>query len=223
MKEEAKIIIAIPTCSSERIPLLIQTVKSIQAGSYKNIHIVIVVDGNPHISEVVSKQLHNITIISNEKRMDWVFSTNRVLKEFDSEYYIYASDDLIFPPDCIKNAMKAMQKYFPDGFGVISLGKKNKCIFGLFGNKWINHFPNREVFCPDYIHYCSDGELLRIVKKLKKFAFPPERESQVKHFRLNDETRRLARRIRARDREIWHKREEKGYLWGIDFNLITRQ
>lgn len=218
-----KVTIIIPTCSSGRIPLLIQTVESIQSGSYKDIHPIIVADGNPHIYAVASKQLHNITIVLNKKRRDWVFSMNRILREFDSDYYIYASDDLIFPPDCIKHAMAAMQKRYPDGDGVVSLGKKNRCIFGLFGQKFVNHFPNRQVFCPDYIHYHSDGELLEAVKKLKKLTFPPERESQVTHFRLNDETRILARRIRGRDRKIWHEREEKGYLWGIDFNLVTRR
>lgn len=218
-----KITIIIPTCSSERIPLLIQTVESIQIGSYKDIHIVIVADGNKHIYEEAKKQLHNVSIILNKERRDWVFSINRVLKEFDSEYYIYASDDLIFPPDCIKYAIATMQRCFPDGFGVVGIGRKNRGAFGLFGRKWADRFPNREVFCPDFIHYCGDSELYQTVTELGKFAIPPERESQVTHFRLNDETRRLARQIRARDRKIWHKREEKGYKWGIDFNLVTRQ
>lgn len=218
-----KVTIIIPTCSSERIPLLIQTVKSIQDGSYKDVHIVIVADGNPHIYKVANKQLHNVSVILNKERRDWVFSMNRILKEFDSEYYIYASDDLVFPPDCVKHAMATMQRRFPDGFGVVSIARKNNCIFGLFGRKFVDHFPDHQVFCPDYIHYCSDGELLQTVKKLKKFAFPPERKSQVEHFREKDETWRLARKVRGRDRKIWHKREEKSYLWGIDFNLITRQ
>lgn len=218
-----KVTVIIPTCSSGRIPLLMQTIESIIGGSYKEFEIVIVADGNPYIYETYNKGLCGIKVVLNEKRRDWIFSINRVLREFDSDYYIYASDDLIFPPDCIKHAMVAMERCFPDGYGVISLGRKNRCCFGLFGYKWAEHFPGRQAFCPDYIHYCSDGELLQTVKKLKKFAFPPERESQVEHFRMNDETRRLARKIRARDREIWHKREEKGYLWGIDFNLVTRQ
>lgn len=216
-----KVTIIIPTCSSNRIPLLIQTVESIQAGTYKDIHIIIVADGNPHIHEVANKQLHNITVISNEKRMDWVFSINRVLKEFDSDYYIYASDDLIFPPDCIEKAMKTMKRRFPDGFGVVSIGKKNRSAFGLFGRKLADHFPNRQVMCPDFVHYAGDSELHRTVTTLGKYAFPPERESQVKHFRMKDDTWRLARKIRNRDHTIRREREEKGYMWGVDFNLIA--
>ena len=216
-----KIIIAIPTCSSGRIPMLIKTVETIQAGEYKNVHPVILADGNSHIYDVALKRLHNVTVILNEKRMDWVFSMNRILKEFDSEYYIYASDDLTFRPNSIKYAMIKMQKSFPDGFGVVALAKKNKCTFGLFGRKFADHFPDRQVFCPDYIHYASDSELMRCVRALGKYAYPPERTSMVLHARPKDETWRLAHQVRGRDHAMRDERIEKGYLWGVDFNLIT--
>ena len=221
MKEEPKVTIIIPTCSSERIPMLIKTVESIQAGTYKNVHPVIVADGNPRIEREAKEKLHNVSVISNKKRMDWVFSVNRVLKEWDSDYYIYASDDLIFPPDCIKYAMARMQKCFPDGFGVVSIGKKHRSAFGLFGRKLANHFPDHQVFCPDFIHYAGDSELHRTVTKLRKFTFILERESSVRHSRMKDETWRLARKVRDRDHAIRREREEKGYMWGVDFNLIV--
>ena len=75
--EEPKVTIIIPTCSSERIPMLIKTVESIQAGTYKNVHPVIVADGNQHIFDVANKRLHNVSVLKNDKRMDWVFSINR--------------------------------------------------------------------------------------------------------------------------------------------------
>ena len=216
-----KVIIIIPSCSSQRIPMLIKTVESIQAGSYKDVHPIIVADGNPKIERVARGKLHHVTVISNKERMDWVYSTNRVLKEFDSEYYIYASDDLFFPPKLIEYAMATMKKRFPDGFGVVSIGKKHRAAFGLFGRKFANHFPDRQVFCPDFIHYAGDSELRRTVANLDKFTFPPERDSMVRHARMKDETWRLARRVRTRDHEIRREREEKGYMWGVDFNLIT--
>jgi len=218
-----KIIISIPTCSSERIPLLVKTVESIQAGSYKNVHPVIVADGNPHIQGVANKRLHHVSVISNKERMDWVYSTNRVLREFDAEYYIYAADDLIFPPDCIECAMATMRERFPDGFGVVTIGRKTRCCFALIGRKFVEHFPRRQVFCPDLIHYRSDSELLRVVKKLNKFAFAPKRDSQVVHSRLKDETWILAKGVRAKDFLVFQRREKKGYMWGIDFNLVTRR
>lgn len=218
-----KVTIAIPTCSSTRIPMLIRTIESIQAGEYKDIHPVILADGNSHIYEVVNKKLHHVTVIANKKRMDWVFSINRILKEFDSDYYIFASDDLFFPPDCIACAMARMQECFPDGFGVVSIGKKNKTTFGLFGRKWADHFPNRQVFCPDFIHYAGDSELMRTVRTLDKYAFPPKRDSSVQHSRSKDDTWRMARAVRTRDHAIRDERYAKGYIWGVDFNLVTRQ
>ncbi len=218
-----KITIIIPTCSSERIPLLLQTVESIQAGEYKDVHPVIVADGNKHIRDVANDKLHNVSVILNKERKDWIFSSNLILKEFTSEYYIYASDDLIFPTDCITKAMATMESKFPDGLGVVDLGRKDRGTFGLFGRKLADHFPNREVFCPDYVHYSGDTELCQAVKKMDKYAYPPDRESQVQHFRMNDETRILARSVRTSDHAIRKQREEKGYLWGVDFNLVTRE
>jgi len=216
-----KITIMIPTCSSGRIPMLLQTVESIQAGFYKDVHPVVVADGNLHIYGVVKEKFPDVSVVLNTKRMDWIYSSNRVLKEFDSDYYIFASDDLVFPPDCITCAMARMQECFPDGFGVVSIGKKNKCTFGLFGRKWADHFPDRQVFCPDFIHYAGDSELMRTARELEKYAFPPKRDSGVQHYRPKDETWRLARGVRTRDHAIRDERYEKGYIWGVDFNLIT--
>jgi glycosyltransferase involved in cell wall biosynthesis len=218
-----KVTIIIPTCSSERIPTLIKTVESIQAGTYKNIHPIIVADGNPRIEREAKEKLHSVSVISNRERKDWVFSINRVLKEWDSDYYIYASDDLIFPGGCIKYAMATMQERFPDGFGVVSIGKKGRAAFGLIGRKLVEHFPDRQVFCPDFIHYAGDSELMRTVSKLGIYAFPPQRESMVRHARMKDETWRLARSVKNRDHKIRQEREEKGYMWGVDFNLIVEK
>jgi len=226
--EEPKVTIIIPTCSSGRIPMLIKTVESIQAGSYKDFHVVIVADGSSEIYEKMGDYFEkqpseDVAIILNKERMDWIFSINRVLKEFDSDYYIFGSDDLVFPPDCITCAMTKMQECFPDGFGVVSIGKKNKTTFGLFGRKFADHFPGRQVFCPDYIHYASDSELFRTVRHLGKYAFPPKRDSSVQHSRLKDETWRISRSARSRDHAIRDERWKKGYMWGVDFNLITKK
>lgn len=217
-----KVTIIIPSCSSGRIPLLFQTIDSIQAGTYKDINLVIIADGNKHIYEKVKKKFRDVIVISNEKRMDWVFSINRVLQEFESDYYIYAADDLIFPSGCITHAVETMKERFPDGFGVVSIGKKHRSAFGIFGNKWVEHFPNRQVFCPDFVHYAGDSELMRTLRALDKFAFLPKRELSVKHYRMRDSTWRLARAVRSRDHGLFFKREALGWKWGVDFNLMVK-
>lgn len=228
MENEAKVTVIIPTVSLGRFNSLVETIDSIQAGSYKNVQTIIVADGNEKLYEAAKLRTEwlkykNVTVLMNKKRIDWNASINRILKMVDSDYYIYASDDLFFPPDCIECAMATMRERFPDGFGVVSIGKKNNGAFGLFGRKWADHFPDRQVMCPDLVHYGGDTELYRAANKLGKFAYPPERESRVKHSRPKDETWITSRKAKSGDHAIFKKREEKGYLWGVDFNLITKQ
>ena len=216
-----KITIAIPTVSFDRLELLGEVIKSIKAGIYKDIYIAIVVDGNRKLYEAIREKFPSFdgSILLNKKRRGWVASTNRVLREFESEYYIYGSDDLIFPPDCIESAMEMMKKRFPDGYGVVTLGRRHKAIFGLIGNKWVDHFPDRQVFCPFYTHYCADAEHTRFAHAVKRFAFHPNRDTQVKHYRLNDKTRRYSRRSRDKDRDLHKDRQARNRLWGVNFDL----
>jgi len=213
------IMIGIPTVSPDRFDLLREELESIKASTYKDINIIIVVDGDAKLYEKIKRNLtsFNISVIRNRKRRGWVASTNRVFKQFLAPYYIYASDDLVFPPDLIKNAMKLMREKFPDGDGVVTLGRRHKAIFGLIGNKWVERFPSRQVFCPFYTHYGSDPEHTELAHKLERFAFHPNRDLQVKHYRRNDETRRFSRSTRDVDRALYRDRQERGRLWGVDF------
>ena len=226
MEKEEKIIVVIPTCSFNRVPMLVKGVESIQAGTYKNVHIVVVADGNLDIFKIAgtyfeNKESENVTVILNKERMDWIFSVNRVFREFDSDYYIYAADDLFFPPACIEYAMIKMRQRFPDGFGVVGIGKKHKCAFGLLGRRFADHFPGQQVFCPDYVHYGSDAELWRTANKLGNIDYIAHRPSSVGHRQMKDETWEIAERSRARDQAIYRQREEMGLSWGVDFKLVA--
>ena len=224
-----KVTVIIPIVSPGRLSSLYREIESIQAGTYKDVHIVVVVDGDQRLYKLIKSangnlSLQNISIILNASRMDWVFSQNWVLKRFVSDYYICASDDFVFPPDCIENAVKTMQERFPDGFGAVSLWKTNNAAIGLFGRKLVEHFPECEMFCPEYTHYCADWECVWFVRKLKKLANLPGGENQVKHVGGKyDDTYSLSQKVREKDAERRRKRQEKGYLWGIDFNLLTKR
>lgn len=214
------ITIAIPIVAFDRLQLLEEEIESIKRGIYQNFKIVVVVDGNAELYEAIRKKIpfFNDSILLNEKRKGWIASINRIFKEFDSAYYIYASDDLVFPPDCIEKAMATMKEKFPDGYGIVTLGRKHKAIFGLIGNKWVEQFPDRQVFCPYYIHYGSDPEHTAFAHKIEKYAFPPDRESQVLHHRLNDGTRRFSRKSRTKDLALYQSRKARNRIWGINFD-----
>jgi len=221
-----KITVIMPSCSTERLPLLIDTIDSVRASvisATDEIYPVVVADGNTEIYKAIKEKYkrHKIGVILNLDRRDWIYSMNHILKHIKSDFYVYAADDLIFPLHCISHALITMKRRFPDGFGVVDLGRKERGTFGFFGRKLVDHFPDSRVFCPEYVHYSGDSELCQAVKKMNKYVYLPKREKQVHHFRMNDETRILARRTRTRDHLIRKEREKKGYLWGIDFNRVT--
>ena len=220
-----RVTIAIPIVSSERLSLLSKAIESIQAQTYKNICTVIVVDARPVLYEIVKNQFTSvdISIILNKKHTYWVGSVNRVWREFDSDYYVYAADDITFPPECIASAVAIMVERFPDGFGLINLFRRDKATFGLFGHKFANHFPERQVLCPDFIHYGADREITEVATELGIYVPSVGRENNVKHqLKIEDETWQEVEKIKGKDPEMRRLRKEKGYKWGIDFNLIRK-
>lgn len=221
-----KVTVAIPIVSHERLPLLSKAVKSLQAQTYKDIHIVIIVDARPELYKVVKSQFasDSILVVMNEKHTYWVGSVNLVFEVFNSDYYVYAADDITFPPNCIMNAMLIMEHCFIDGFGLVNLFRKNKATFGLFGRKFAEHFPKCQVFCPDFIHYGADREITEVATELGVYdANSLTRQNQVKHqLKIEDETWREVEKIKGKDPETRRLRRKKGYKWGIDFNLVRK-
>lgn len=215
-----KINLIIPTCSISRFGLLLKTIESIYKGTYLSVCTYVVCDGNFDIHEKIKElDFTDVVPLFNSSRKDWVYSVNRVIKHYHSDFYLYASDDIEFKKDTIRVAMDAMNRYFPDGDGVVNIGRKGRATFGLFGQKLANRFPHSAVFCPDFIHFGADSELFRTVKELGRIYHIPE-EYKVTHHRKKDETYRLARSTRERDLTIFRTRRELGYKWGIDFNLV---
>ena len=214
--------ILIPTY--DRLEPLKKCIKSIMDGDYKDVSIFIIVDGN---RSLFNKLLGEpATIILNEKRMDYVFSMNRALREMgEVDAVLYASDDLIFWPDCISNAVKAMKEHFPDTDGLVVLKRESKpekgAAFGLLGKKFINRFPDSAVFCPDYIHYGSDSELWRVARHFERIYRCGE--AVVDHLRSRDNTDMLAREVKRRDKRTYSRRRQGRLLWGKNFERLEKQ
>lgn len=205
----------------DRAKSLKNTVESIFDGDHKDVCVSIMMDGNISLSRQLNH--HPARIFLNEERMDYVFSMNRLLQESeDTEGVIYASDDLVFPPYAISEAAEAMEEHFPDGDGLVGLNQNCQGIdsaFGLMGRKFIERFPERQVFCPDYVHFVSDAELGAFTKSIGKFYFCSG--VTLKHERnQQDETFRLGVGMWGRDMAMHVKRYQKGFLWGSNFGLV---
>ena len=210
--------VCIPTF--DRFDLIRQTVKSILGGIYRLISITIIVDGGrkAYFDRLWRyyniKPFINVKLMFNAKRFGWPRSTNRIFQETDHDFYFYASDDLIFQPDTITKMMADMNRLFPDGDGIIGvtqqLGKFCPAAFGLVGRKWVNRFPNRQMMYPKYIHFCSDSELWRYSRGIKRFHLS---KAAVHHNRPFDNCKKLAQTTLTRDRRIWFPRRDAGKFW----------
>lgn len=197
-----------------------KTVESIFDGDYKDVCISIMMDGNVSLS---SQIIHSYArILINEKRMDYVYSMNRLLQESeDTDAVLYASDDLVFPSYAISTLVEEMEKRFPDGNGLVGLNQDCQGIdsaFGLMGRKFIERFPERQVFCPDYVHFVSDSELGAFARMIKKFYFCSH--VTLHHDRSHDRTWELGIDVWFKDMKVSEKRAEKKFLWGRGFELI---
>lgn len=209
----------------DRPQMLKDCIQSIIKSTYEDKSIIVVIDGNRQmINELIDEP---IAIIFNPQRKDWIWNMNRALNSFIADGIIYASDDIVFQPDCISIAVKALKERFPDGDGLVTfkwtgVELVESSAFGLMGRKFIERFPERAVFCPDYIHYASDTELKKFAVSIGKFHFC--REALITHKSPKDNTYRLAHEFRSHDAELYYRgRPAKGYLWGKNFGLVTKK
>ena len=212
--------IIIPTVY--RPQLLRDTINSLATSTHKDLTVFVVVDGNKELLEMVTRW--KVAVLFNRKRKDWIFSMNRALQYAHGDAVIYASDDLVFEPECVEIAARSLLQREPELDGLLAITQSVKgcsTAFGMMGRTFIERFPGRQVFCPDYVHYASDFELGRYARSINKLYLCPE--AKVLHHRLRDRTWNLAKPIEVRDITIQTQRKEQGLLWGRDFTRLTME
>ena len=130
------------------------------------------------------------------------------------------SDDIVFDPGAIKNAVSALNSAFPDGDGVIGFDIKNmketdKCpyAFMLIGRKFFNDRLGRVLFNPEYRHFFADVELGEFAERLGRFRKCPE--ARITHFHPStgapaDSTHTAGRHEKwVHDKEIYDRGKAK--------------
>ena len=216
--------VIIPTL--DRFESLQETIRSLEAQTHPNVSATIFVDGVFKTMERMKdwKPKIPVNVFFNEQRQDWPRCINFVLANTDCDAYIYASDDLTFHKKCISRATVSMFVMFKDLDGIVGLNqlqdgkpKGRKNAFGLVGTTFIDRFPNRQLFCPDYKHF-ADPELGELANSLKKFYF--NERAKIDHRRPKDKTFELGMEVYKEDKETRKQRRSLGYLWGKNFNLI---
>jgi len=214
----------------DRWKLLRQSLKSLVNQTYKDFSVHVVVDGNPAMIPDWLKKARdkgNVDLIVTKDRKDVVSAYGRYTRTCKEGWLMNASDDLIYHPKCLSESVYEMTRRFPKSMGVIGINQLQNGVsrgrhyaFCLMNRKYIDHFPSRIIFCPDYIHYCSDMENGILAQTLRCFFYC--QSAIVDHIRVNDNTTQLGLSVYKQDREIYRIRQNKGLLWGREFDLVRR-
>lgn len=226
------ICIIIPTLN--RFTSLINVISKLRRFSiYRNFAIAVVVDGNKELIKRINRHYGNVVgkrpefIFFNEKRIGWGRSINRVLQETNFQFYMSASDDLEFLPGTLSIAMNDLLTHFPDGDGVVGFNQQNLkhfCpgAFVLVGRKWVERFPEDQMYFPGYKHFCVDSEHWHYAESEGKFFFSTG--AIVYHQRFQDDCHRIAQKSLKYDRVLWWlKKGKPEHYWGNDRSLTPWQ
>ncbi len=150
--------------------------------------------------------------------------------QFNGDVFVYLNDDVELDPDCLRLIVQTFEYGIKDFDGVVGIHQINipntrrLLAFGAIGKKFIDRFPNRHVFCPDYKCLYIDEELENYARIVDK-AWTDRGPKLLHHHPCTgvpeDETHRHNRIHKADDIRMYNARKKMGYLWGLDFKTIN--
>jgi glycosyltransferase involved in cell wall biosynthesis len=230
VKSNLKVNCVIPTLGLRE--QITDTIDTLLTSTYKNIQVIIIVQEKKEMVDKL-KTLYmddnRVEVIFEKERIGWVQSLNNIAKR---EGHLFAlADDIAITREVIEILISEMDRLFSNSDGVLLTNLtftlyKDKMgwagSFPLIGNKFISRFPGRQVICPDYMTYCGDVELPDFANSIKKCLMIPE--ARVIHFERRtikkEATAILTRQTGIPDMETYFIRQQRGYLWGKNFNLL---
>jgi len=213
------ITIVIPT--RNRIEKLEQTLASIPELSF--ISVAIVCDGDKKSYDHFrnTRGIYDVCYYV-AKHKGSVFCRNLAIREV-KDGVLYATDDIIFQNNSIQLAYDLINKTFPDDDGVIGFKQNTSkyCPTGvaLIGKKFLSRFIGKDLFYPQYWHFCAQ-EIDRLCKKIPKNVFTSDNKIAIthKHPSFNkeemDQTHLDARKHRQIDLELSMQRKKQDIVWG---------
>jgi hypothetical protein len=187
------------------------------------VHINIACDGDLVTYNKIrhNKRIYNLIFTSEQRGA--VYCRNELSKDCISTV-VYATDDIIFSPGAIKEALKMMYDKFPDDDGVVGFcqignRKFSKSGVAMIGEKFMKRFPDKKIFYPKYFHFAAQ-EIKALAEKYGKFAFCET--AIVKHLnpfinnQYMDSTHADARIHKEEDHRMSDARKKAGEIWGDD-------
>lgn len=162
---------------------------------------------------------------------------NRIIPTITEGIAVYLCDDVELDPGCIKAGVFALWSRWEDLDGVVGFNQRNiqgkagtaQSAMGMIGAKFLDRFPERRPFCPDYARFHFDSELGHMARHIGRFHF--EIKASLVHYHPAhhpdemDETHHVVRDKveQNEDGRLWKERRERGLWWGVDNELLGRQ
>ena len=136
-------------------------------------------------------------------------------------------DDVVYEPGFFNRAFVKYNSNFPESDGILAFNvlnnktrvrkrKQSRCGLGMVGKVWLDRYPERKLFCPEYNHF-SVQEIALLGMKLNKLILAED--LKVYHLspaagELVDRTHIEARKYRQEDKQVSGRRHKEGKIWG---------
>lgn len=222
-----KIDIIIPT--RNRLKKLCRCLDSIpRKGTGLDIQVTIVCDGDAKTATAFIGDERVDQVIFLREHRGSVYARNIATQAIEG-HVICAVDDMEFMPGAIEEAHRVLMEKYPDGDGVVGFfradrdySKIPKASSGMYagvaliGQKFLQRYPNRKLFCPEYFLFAAQ-EVTNLGTKLgkicvadnaKMFHHAPRKGGGM------DQTHIDGRQHRLIDRATKKRRGEAGTIWG---------
>jgi hypothetical protein len=178
-----------------------------------------------------------VEVIFEKERKGWVWAQNLIASRPGCLFA--AGDDIAVLRDTLRTLEVAMQTIFPDTDCIITPGMTQTNwphdesgmprpgwggAFPLIGHKFIERFPERLVFCPDYFGHGADPELYHYAISVNRYV--QSLDAKLIHFHprpedVGDDKTSAITAQRAKEAiDITAKRHDRGYLWGKNYDLL---
>ncbi len=163
---------------------------------------------------------------------------NRIARNVGKGAFAYLCDDMEAAPDMIERAVSLLLSKWPNTDGLVGFrqniqGLKGACdaAVGMIGARFLDRFPGRRPFCPEYSRFHADLELGRYAKKVHRFQMPDSVNLTHHHPKYEPDAMDLTHQIVrdeaavARDDATLRRRKAKRLLWGTGRkqNLMRRR
>jgi len=212
--------IVIPT--RNRYAKLMRALKSIP--DKKWISVCIICDGDAETrTRLLQDQQPNWWVIATSHRRGAVYCRNMAIADTKMcpDGILYATDDIEFHKGSIENALRQFNERFPDDDGVIGFmqepGTFHPTGVALVGKAFIDRYPNRQLFNPEYHHFACQ-EIQWLADSLGKFFQAPD--AVIRHYHPDkfraemDDTHDEARLTKNADMRLIKERKAAGLIWG---------